>query len=717
MSNIISYANNFIPYGIMPFFTVLFLIIFLVFIFRTSFDSHFSRAIFYFSLNLFVWLSTKFLAILFNNFLLLNFLKYIYLISWIFIPVSFFNFVSVNKKRRWELFLYFSIAMVLSIYVVATNSIFVQKLYFGNFFKIKNPTTLFVNVFYFYIIAHGLILLFKEYLSAENLTRRKRGFLLWLGPSIGFMISTNELTISISRNNILNSVDFGFGSILSNFYINLFVIAGYSFLLLLFYLNFKYKFFSDSKLIIVILIFLDIPFAIATYFLMCNYGNSVYPISSIGVLIAVILMGYSVLKYRLIDFDSFVKKFFIYIISASFYIFLFIFLISSFNVSKENQNVLFLFMISIVFFFNPVNNFVQSKIISNINDLKYNYEDLINNISRKLVSILEYDKILDLIKGIIISNIKASSFVFFLYDNKNNNLKKVLSLENKSKIEILSFTSLPVKLLMLFAKPVLREEIVDDQQKELLSFFDELETSLILPIIYKGSLKGIFCLGEKRNGALFSNKDIQLLTILANSSIIAIENARLYELAIRDELTGLYIVRFFNQRIMEEINVALRLGRKITIFMIDIDFFKKINDTYGHQAGDVILREVASVLKKEVRSIDLVARYGGEEFTVILPETANRAGELVAERMRKSIEEYNFYNEIRVTVSIGIATLNSQTCNCNFVETSSDDVKREELFNLLKKYFVGAADKAMYKAKENGRNRCENYGEIDYLKK
>ena len=156
-----------------------------------------------------------------------------------------------------------------------------------------------------------------------------------------------------------------------------------------------------------------------------------------------------------------------------------------------------------------------------------------------------------------------------------------------------------------------------------------------------------------------------------------------------DALTKLNNRRCFENCFDKEFARAKRYGNKLSIGIIDVDFFKKINDTYGHLCGDYILQEVAYNIVNNFRQTDFVFRYGGEEFTVILTETSAESAQIPFERLRKTIEEQVFrYNnkDIKVTISAGI----------------SSNTELQEAWDMLDE-----ADKALYKAKNNGRNRVE----------
>lgn len=163
-------------------------------------------------------------------------------------------------------------------------------------------------------------------------------------------------------------------------------------------------------------------------------------------------------------------------------------------------------------------------------------------------------------------------------------------------------------------------------------------------------------------------------------------------MSITDELTRLYNRRHFHSRLDEEIHRARRYGHPLSLILMDIDHFKKVNDMYGHQVGDDVLIGVASIVKSNMRKVDVIARYGGEEFVAILPETDEKGAYVIAEKLRKLIKGYEFdildEKKLNVTASFGVSSLNM------LIEDIAD--KSQQI--------VKMADDALYKAKENGRN-------------
>jgi diguanylate cyclase (GGDEF)-like protein len=213
----------------------------------------------------------------------------------------------------------------------------------------------------------------------------------------------------------------------------------------------------------------------------------------------------------------------------------------------------------------------------------------------------------------------------------------------------------------------------------------------IVPLKTTDQVFGALVLGARRAGA-FDSEVVRQLEVVAMQAAESIYRARLFEqterLATIDGLTGLTNHRTFQGRLDEHLAQAQRYGKKISLLLCDIDHFKLVNDTYGHPAGDLVLRGVARTLAREARATDVVARYGGEEFAIVMPETDAAGALVIAERIRERVGRIVFETEqgsLRVTLSLGIATL------------PEDATRKAEL--------VERADGALYHAKRHGRNR------------
>ncbi|MGL6108099.1 sensor domain-containing diguanylate cyclase, partial [Romboutsia sp.] len=225
---------------------------------------------------------------------------------------------------------------------------------------------------------------------------------------------------------------------------------------------------------------------------------------------------------------------------------------------------------------------------------------------------------------------------------------------------------------------------------------DNLPTSLMfVPIIINEKIIGAISTQSYRKNA-YSLKDLTTLKILSTYVGIALENSRLYKEiqhnANHDELTKVLNRREAMKRSKYFFEKA-KQGKKVYILMIDIDNFKRVNDTYGHQEGDKVLTKVASTIKSSLREKDIVGRYGGEEFIVLVKLEGEKYDLKVAERIRRNVENIEFESEfgetIKVTVSIGM------------VKVSSSDSCIEEA--------IGFSDKALYMAKNSGKNKVVVY--------
>jgi diguanylate cyclase (GGDEF)-like protein len=219
----------------------------------------------------------------------------------------------------------------------------------------------------------------------------------------------------------------------------------------------------------------------------------------------------------------------------------------------------------------------------------------------------------------------------------------------------------------------------------------QMPSMLVLPLLVHERALGTLVLGAKRRGA-FGDSVRPTLEVLASHVAVSLANARmvkrLEELATSDGLTGLYNKRALLDMVESKLAAAVRFSRKLSVMTIDLDHFKSVNDTYGHDVGDIVLKGLGVILRKTKRATDAVARFGGEEFVVLCEETDVEGAMLMAERVREELQKTSFHSpkgQFNVTCSIGVAT---------FPEAGRD---WEALFK--------ASDEALYVSKRSGRNR------------
>ncbi len=246
----------------------------------------------------------------------------------------------------------------------------------------------------------------------------------------------------------------------------------------------------------------------------------------------------------------------------------------------------------------------------------------------------------------------------------------------------------------------------------LLSHQDEniknYQTAALLPLKRGNEIIGIQLLVSTNVNQFNDINSLALLTRLSAMVSISIENCinrqRILEQGYQDGLTNAYNRRYLNDRLKHEVARCLRKKTDLVCLFIDIDFFKKINDNYGHPVGDAVLIKLVALMKEQVRAGDIVARYGGEEFTIILPDTSIPLAHEIAERIRLKVENQTLIindETINITISIGIASLNQVRTETKSHDSDALPITEQYLDKLL----IGKADEALYQAKQAGRNQ------------
>lgn len=246
-----------------------------------------------------------------------------------------------------------------------------------------------------------------------------------------------------------------------------------------------------------------------------------------------------------------------------------------------------------------------------------------------------------------------------------------------------------------FGHDIINENLENNQ---MIVNADSLKTSHIVPLVSEGKLLGGVCFYNEQECDYtkfrFYKTMISELLLLLRMRFLYAETEYL---SVTDGLTGLYNRRHFDYNIEREFLRSQRYNSDLSLALVDIDFFKKVNDTYGHQFGDYVLKEISGIISSSFRKTDMIHRYGGEEIAVILTETSLENAFIPLERLRNKISEHKFiYNgqEAHITVSIGLGT-------------NSKELKAQ-------REFVEWADKALYRAKQEGRNKVIKYSHEEF---
>ncbi|HZH89656.1 MAG TPA: sensor domain-containing diguanylate cyclase [Pyrinomonadaceae bacterium] len=235
----------------------------------------------------------------------------------------------------------------------------------------------------------------------------------------------------------------------------------------------------------------------------------------------------------------------------------------------------------------------------------------------------------------------------------------------------------------------LKHYVLDEQRGTSAQTEDDTRPTAVVPLLYQARSMGVLLVCSDDPHRIWQENELLLLRTVADQVAVAVNHARLFtqmqQLALTDGLTGCVNRRSFEMQLERDLRLATRMRQPVSLIMLDIDHFKRVNDTYGHDAGDAALRFLADVLRDELRGVDTAARYGGEEFAVILPQASLDGALIVAERLRSRLETTEVPGIGHITGSFGVATF---PLNAN---------SRDQL--------VGAADHALYEAKHGGRNR------------
>ncbi len=318
--------------------------------------------------------------------------------------------------------------------------------------------------------------------------------------------------------------------------------------------------------------------------------------------------------------------------------------------------------------------------------------EMIYENSRILTTILKPESVVKEIMRILGVVMGYTNYGILFKDKHQNLVYRARSVNNDENYHMKAVDTSKMELLQRIFdadEPVCVKDIQNRDDYEPLN--DESRSVMVVPMNAHGQVNGILIV-ESDDTDQFTERNIQMLSVVARSAAMALENAELHhrteELTIIDELTDTYNYRYFISKLDEEKRRASRYDLPLSLIMVDIDWFKKFNDSFGHEVGNIVLKELSAIIKTCIRDVDIFARYGGEEFVVILPQTPLHEARTIGERIREQVErhviETSSAGQLRITVSVGVSS---------FPENGKP---QEEL--------VTVADQALYRAKDEGRN-------------
>ena len=328
-------------------------------------------------------------------------------------------------------------------------------------------------------------------------------------------------------------------------------------------------------------------------------------------------------------------------------------------------------------------------------------------ISKSLNSTLDYNILMDSILLICMGQMHVLKIGVFTKKAIDHDFFSLHRNYKGFEIEQTTEYTVPEKsgLISFFEKKWKEKESIKKKDKvlcytmpELLKLVDEvsdlkiftlLEPTLIVPLIAKDKVNGIIIIGDRIDGVDFQKEEKVFLTNIALFAAIAVHNAFLFEMTTTDMMTKLKLRHFFYANLIAQQDKSLKEDMPLSVIMLDIDHFKKLNDTYGHTFGDHVLKRISAVVRENIRQIDIAARYGGEEFIILLPQADKNEAFIVAERVRKAVAAEKYMNgetEVKSTISLGVAQF-------------------DKLRDLSSENLIERADQALYVSKDSGRNQ------------
>jgi len=453
-------------------------------------------------------------------------------------------------------------------------------------------------------------------------------------------------------------------------------------------------------------------------------GIDFYPLGNLN-FIPLAILAYGVLRFRLMDIRSILHVTVVWGVVSSLFILPNIFLLIYFWPAIIRLGINQIVLIAIGWF--TVNYIYMRKVQPVIDQLfnkrKFNLNLVESRFIENMAHLRVYDDLVREFTGILRKTLSFTDFDIIRRNEESGNfiLKsgESFNLSDDMKLWFLQYNDLVNKSV------VETDPVYSPVRNKLSGIFNSLDCEFILPFIHNEKIIGIMTMPERANPQQLSLDEIRFVNNLKNSVLIALLNSLMYqdltnyknnlelmvdkrtielkkshieieaametirELAIRDELTGLFNRRHLMELLDDEKNRSSRGGPLFCVAILDIDHFKKVNDVYGHLAGDAVLLAVATSIHRTMRNTDFCGRYGGEEFLLIYTQTNTNGALNSAERLRSVIENMRFPeidHDFRLTVSLGLTEYRQ-----------NEDTQK----------VISRADAAMYRAKDNGRNLVE----------
>jgi len=346
--------------------------------------------------------------------------------------------------------------------------------------------------------------------------------------------------------------------------------------------------------------------------------------------------------------------------------------------------------------FNPIRKLIQSRVDRQFFPERFVTRDRLAELAANLPTLGSLTEIGNRLVNEICDIFRLQSATLLVADPHSGLLVSLASTQSSDSdeagISLLMEVHDPGIQMIREARRVLPADMIAESSPGLAQRIQTVNAEMGVGLVSGKTLVGILLLGPTITGEHLISEELDLLRLFSLNVATVLENIRLFESTRYEQLTGLLRREAILRALEEEMHRSARYFRPLTVGMVDLDYFKRVNDSWGHLAGDAILQRVAQCLQAYLRTTDRIGRYGGEEFLFFLPETDIVAGLHVAEKLRSAVSQLSFQipgaPELRITVSIGLAELGHQEDQQNSVN---------ELIN--------AADQALLQAKRTGRNR------------